>query len=231
MSLLHGDNSDSRLFVLRESSKVNVSVLYQISKLLHNIASYNRDIISIREELNRIKNEKPIYPVPITIILTGVACLAFGWINHGDPQSLWVIWISSVLALTMKYKFGSGLNNLYLSTLMTALVGGLCAALLIPLSDTSTPEVALISSILFLITRCHNNKWWSEHNQGSYQLRNSPSYFSINSNLDHSWNSAHPDWCDAFSLSPSPLIRRDTFYNPYHKHSSWISGPWVCNPL
>ncbi len=151
ISIFQGDSSQSRIFAINGPSKVNVSVLHEVSRLLHNIPAYNRDIISIRAELNRIKNAKPVYPVPVMIILIGLACAALGWINHGDFQALWVIWVSSVVAMIVRYKLWINTDNLYLSILVTALSGGLCAALIIPISQTQTPDVTLICSVLFLI--------------------------------------------------------------------------------
>ncbi len=62
-----------------------------------------------------------------------------------------MIWVSAVCGLSIRVRYGKELNNLYLTTLVTALSGGLCAALLTPFSQTQTPQVALISSVLFLI--------------------------------------------------------------------------------
>lgn len=151
LSVHHEDHTENRLYVLREPSRVNISVLHKVSRLLHHIPSYQGNISAIRAELVHIREEPQVYPVPVIIILTGVACSAFGWINHADIPALWVIWISAICALAIRYRFGKDLNNLYVSTMMTALSGGLCAAFLMPLSHTNTPEIALISSVLFLI--------------------------------------------------------------------------------
>lgn len=151
LSVIHGDHTENRLYVLRDPSRVNVAVLHQVSGLLHHISSYQGNLAAIRMDLDQIRTAPSVYPVPVVLILTGLACAAFGWLNHADIPALWVIWVSTVSALWIRFRFGKELNNLYLSTLMTALAGGLCAAVLMPFTLTKTPEVALISSILFLI--------------------------------------------------------------------------------
>lgn len=151
LSIHHGYHTENRLYVLREPFRVNIAVLHRVSILLHEISAYQGNITAIRTELENIQKMKPIYPVVVTILLTGIACAAFGWINHADIPALLVIGISAICALTIRVRFGKKLNNIYLSTLLTALSGGFCAVVLIPLSYTKTPEVALISSVLFLI--------------------------------------------------------------------------------
>lgn len=151
LSVYHGDHTENRLYVLRDPIRVNVSVLHQISGILHQIPSYHGDISAIREDLNTIRARPPVYPVPVIIFGTGIACAAFGWINHADLPALWVIFLSAIFALSIRLRFGKDLNNLYLTTLVTALSGGLCAVALTPVSQTQTPQVALISSVLFLI--------------------------------------------------------------------------------
>ncbi|MDD1728714.1 MAG: threonine/serine exporter family protein [Methanospirillum sp.] len=151
LSVHHRDHTESRLYVLRDPVRVNLSVLHQVSGILHRIPSYQGNIAAIREDLIGIRTRPIIYPVWVIIACTGIACAAFGWINHADLPALWVIWVSAVCGLSIRVRFGKDLNNLYLTTLMTALSGGLCAALLTPFSHTQTPQVALISSVLFLI--------------------------------------------------------------------------------
>ena len=40
LSVHHGDHTESRLYVLRDPVRVNLSVLHQVSSILHNIPSY-----------------------------------------------------------------------------------------------------------------------------------------------------------------------------------------------
>jgi uncharacterized membrane protein YjjP (DUF1212 family) len=151
LSVHQRDHLENRLYVLREPSRVNVSVLHEVSRLLHRLPAYHGDVTSIREDILRMKTAPLAYPLPVILIMTSIACSAFGWINHADIPALWVIAVSAMSGLLIRHQYGKSLNNLYVSTLLTALTGGLCAALLMPLSQTKTPEIALISSVLFLI--------------------------------------------------------------------------------
>ncbi|UUX92544.1 threonine/serine ThrE exporter family protein [Methanoplanus endosymbiosus] len=151
LSIQHRDKIENRLYVLREPFKVNIAALHQVSLLMHNLSSYQGDICAIRNEICRIQNLKRIYPIPLTILFTSIACAAFGWLNHSDVQALFIILISAFCALSIKFGFGSRLHNLYLSTLFSAFSGGIIAALLTRVIQTQTSGVALISSILFLI--------------------------------------------------------------------------------
>ena len=151
LSVHHQYHTENRLYVLRDPVRVNISALQEVSSLLYRIPSYNGDIMSVRADLTGIRTRSPLYPAWIIILCTGIACSAFGWINHADLPALWVILVSAVCGLSIRFRFGKELNNMYLSTLVAALSGGLCAALLTPISQTQTPQVALISSVLFLI--------------------------------------------------------------------------------
>jgi uncharacterized membrane protein YjjP (DUF1212 family) len=151
LSIQHRDQIENRLYVLREPFKVNIAVLHQVSSLMHNLSSYQGDICAIRDEIYRIQNLKPIYPVPLTILLTSIACAAFGWLNHADILALLIIFISAFCALSIKFRYGGRLHNFYISILVAAFSGGIIAAVLTKVFQTQTPDVALISSILFLI--------------------------------------------------------------------------------
>lgn len=149
--ITRADNFQSRIYTLPGPSKVNVAVLHYISRILHKLSLYQSDISSISAEIGRIKHKNPEYPVPVIIFLTSLACAAFGWINHGDIQALVVIWISSLIGLTCKYRLVKVIDNIYLLTFAASFIGGICAALIIPVSGTQTASITLICSVLFLI--------------------------------------------------------------------------------
>lgn len=118
---------------------------------MHNLSPYHGDICAIRNEIYRIQNLKPTYPLPLTILLTSIACAAFGWLNHSDVQALIIIFIAAFCGLSIKFIFGNRMDNFYLTILVSAFAGGIIAALLTRFIHTQTGDVALISSILFLI--------------------------------------------------------------------------------
>lgn len=149
---VHQDNhTENRLYVLREPARVNVSVLHQVSILLHELPRYHGDLDLLRSAISGIRHQPPVYPMSFILLMTGFACAAFGLLNRADLSALLVIGISSFSALFLRHWYAGILHNLYVTTLMTTLTGGLCAVLLTQVVQTRTPEVALISSVLFLI--------------------------------------------------------------------------------
>jgi uncharacterized membrane protein YjjP (DUF1212 family) len=106
---------------------------------------------TVSSKLQEIKNQPPVFPAWVTFIAVGAACAAFAWLNNADFVSLWVVLIAASIGFAAKFYIFPRAGNLYLTVLLSALVASASALLLLPFSHTATAEIALISSLLFLV--------------------------------------------------------------------------------
>ena len=146
-----GDRTHIRMHAFREPVRVNATVLQGVSRLLSSLRAGcdGPDVVSSR--LQALRNLPPVFPAWVTVIAVGAACAAFAWLNNADILSLWVVLVAASAGFAAKFYALPRVGNLYLTVLISALVASVIALLLLPFSGTATAEIALISSLLFLV--------------------------------------------------------------------------------
>jgi len=132
-------------------SGVDVTVLTGISKLLGKRNPGQASAQELRRSLAAIRRIAKPYSLILLTIAAIAASVAFDLLNGGDLLSL-VSAIPAAIAvfLIRRALLGAG-HNFHVATLLGALAGGLTASLAARLSSTSTPEIALIAALLFLV--------------------------------------------------------------------------------
>ena len=146
-----GDCTQIRMHAFREPVRVNATVLQGVSRMLAPMGLSCATFETVSGNLQQIKNQPPVFPAWITVIAVGAACAAFAWLNNADFVSLWVVLIAASIGFAAKFYIFPRAGNLYLTVLLSALVASASALLLLPFSHTATAEIALISSLLFLV--------------------------------------------------------------------------------
>jgi uncharacterized membrane protein YjjP (DUF1212 family) len=146
-----GDRTQIRMHAFREPVRVNATVLQGVSRMLASIGISGATLETVSGKLQEIKNQPPVFPAWLTVIAVGAACAAFAWLNNADFVSLWVVLIAASIGFAAKFYISPRAGNLYLTVLLSALVASTSALLLLPFSRTATAEIALISSLLFLV--------------------------------------------------------------------------------
>ena len=146
-----GNRTQIRMHAFREPVRVNATVLQGVSRMLASMGLSGATLETVSGKLQEIKNQPPVFPVLVTVIAVGAACAAFAWLNNADFVSLWVVLIAASIGFAVKFYIFPRAGNLYLTVLLSALVASASALLLLPFSHTATAEIALISSLLFLV--------------------------------------------------------------------------------
>ena len=146
-----GNRTQIRMHAFREPVRVNATVLQGISRMLASMGLSGATFETISSKLQEIKNQPPVFPAWVTFIAVGAACAAFAWLNNADFVSLWVVLIAASIGFAAKFYISPRAGNLYLTVLLSALVASVSALILLPFSRTATAEIALISSLLFLV--------------------------------------------------------------------------------
>ncbi|MDP3395655.1 MAG: threonine/serine exporter family protein [Methanoregula sp.] len=146
-----GNRTQIRMHAFREPVRVNATVLQGVSRMLASIGLSGATHETVSGKLQEIKGQPPLFPAWVTVIAVGAACAAFAWLNNADFVSLWVVLIAASIGFAAKFYILPWAGNLYLTVLLSALVASASALLLLPFSQTATAEIALISSLLFLV--------------------------------------------------------------------------------
>jgi uncharacterized membrane protein YjjP (DUF1212 family) len=146
-----GNRTQIRMHAFREPVRVNATVLQGVSRMLASMGISGATLETVSGKLQEIKNQPPLFPAWVTVIAVGAACAAFAWLNNADFVSLWVVLIAASIGFAAKFYIFPRAGNLYLTVLLSALVASASALILLPFSHTATAEIALISSLLFLV--------------------------------------------------------------------------------
>ena len=147
----NGNRTQIRMHAFREPVRVNATVLQGVSRMLASMGISGATLETVSSKLQEIKNQPQVFPAWVTVIAVGAACTAFAWLNNADFLSLWVVLIAASIGFAAKLYAFPRAGNLYLTVLLSALVASASALLLLPFSHTATAEIALISSLLFLV--------------------------------------------------------------------------------
>lgn len=146
-----GERTQIRMHAFREPVRVNATILQGVSRILASLGTGGATPEHIKSRLRALRDQFPVFPAWLTVLAVGAACAAFAWLNNADILSLWVVFIAASMGFAAKLYAVPRAGNLYLTVLLSSLVASVSALILLPFSRTATPEIALISSLLFLV--------------------------------------------------------------------------------
>ncbi|MEI7855889.1 MAG: threonine/serine exporter family protein [Methanomicrobiales archaeon] len=146
-----GERTQIRMHAFREPVRVNATILQGVSRILASFGTGGATPESVRSRLQALRDLPPVFPAWLIVVAVGAACAAFALLNNADLLSLWVVFIAASIGFATKLYAATRAGNLYLTVLLSALTASVSALVLLPFSRTATPEIALISSLLFLV--------------------------------------------------------------------------------
>jgi uncharacterized membrane protein YjjP (DUF1212 family) len=131
--------------------RINAAALHNTSRMLAALESNITSPEFVLAQLKLIASQPPVTPKLITIIFVGLACSAFALMNHADLNSLWFVAVATSLGYYTKLTTLAKSGSLYLAVLLSTLVTAGSAGLLLTLFGSTTPEVTIIASVLYLV--------------------------------------------------------------------------------
>ena len=132
---------------------VNIAAVRYISQFLHNLQKMEIKPTRnwINEQITNIAAQKHYKSNLLGGAMAGVAGVATGALNGADFIVLPIIFIASLGAFLCRQKLVASGYNLLVSILLAVVVGGLIAVGGSHLINTTTPLVAIIAPMLFLV--------------------------------------------------------------------------------
>ncbi|MBJ2174918.1 threonine/serine exporter family protein [Aureibaculum sp. A20] len=132
------------------SHKIDFTILSLISKASWNAIEEGWSLSNIRDEINRLKNQKR-YPRIVVLIAVSFAGAGFCKIFGGDYLNLLIAFVSTFCGLLILQETHKKLFNVYINVFLASLTASTIASLGVYFNLGTQPEAALATSILFLV--------------------------------------------------------------------------------
>lgn len=132
------------------SYRMNFYIVSEISRLSWVVSEEQWDGDVIQKEIDRIKNT-PQYSFGLTALVVSLAGASFAKLFGGDYESMLIAFVATLAGMfTVKLALSLKLNP-YLQTYLAALTASVIASLGILLHLGDKPNIALATSVLFLV--------------------------------------------------------------------------------
>lgn len=135
----------------RYIGEVNMSLIEEISHLTHRVEEGKYDRFRVRQELNRIAALPGQYQRWTTVLAVGTAGAAFSQLFGGGWPVFFITFLSAAVAVVVRQELTKLAYNYYLVIMTSAFVAGGLVNLINTIHDIYKPDVALVSSVLFLV--------------------------------------------------------------------------------
>lgn len=130
---------------------VNMDDIVRINALSRSVEQGELDRHQVRACLEQIDHTAPAYNRWLLVATTAVACAAFSRISGGDWVAFVVTLVAAGVAMVVRQELDKRRFNALLVITVTAFVATVFSAGAMRLGWGSTPEAALLSSVLLLV--------------------------------------------------------------------------------
>ena len=126
--------------------------LVRVSHLLQGLARSQRTPEELEHALCAIRDAPPSHSVPSQVLAAGCAGAAFCTVNGGDPLSWICSFIAAAFIFAIRRPIAVRNFNFHLAVFTIAFAGSLLAGMLALITQTTTPAIALVAPVLFLVS-------------------------------------------------------------------------------
>ena len=127
---------------------INMSIVCEIQKIVINIEKQKYDVNYLVKALKDI--EPNYYNRWLVVFMVGLACASFSYLQGGDWNAFFITLIASATAMFVRQELAKKRFVLIISFGVTAFVATLIASISQLNGISSTPNIALASSVLLL---------------------------------------------------------------------------------
>jgi uncharacterized membrane protein YjjP (DUF1212 family) len=149
LTLSDGAGSRTEIDSSRQSAGVDLIGLARVSHLLRCLGPL--DAATIEERLRAIRDAPPSLGLASRTVAAGSAGTAFCILNGGDPASWIASFAGSAFIFAIRRPIAARNFNVHSATFAVAFAGCLLAAVVAFLTRSTTPAVARIAPLLFLV--------------------------------------------------------------------------------
>ena len=146
-----GSTYNTRIDSSRGVAGLNLLGLVRVSELLRGLAQSQPDAETIERTLCAIRDAPHVNHVIVQVLAAGCAGAGFCIVNGGDPMSWIGSFVTSAFIFAIRRPLAAWKFNVHLILFAIAFAGSLLAGLLAYIMQTSTPVIALVAPVLFLV--------------------------------------------------------------------------------
>jgi uncharacterized membrane protein YjjP (DUF1212 family) len=123
----------------------------RVSNLLRELPHSQPSAKELEQTLCAIRDAPHSHRVALQALAAGCAGVGFCIVNGGDPASWLCSFAAGAFIFAIRRPLAAWKFNIHLTLFAIALAGSLLAALLARITQTSTPAIALLGPVLFLV--------------------------------------------------------------------------------
>jgi uncharacterized membrane protein YjjP (DUF1212 family) len=141
----------TRIDSARGVAGLNLLGVTRVSKLLRELSHSQPGVKELEQTLCAIRDAPHSHRVALQALAAGCAGVSFCIVNGGDPASWLCSFVAGAFIFAMRRPLVVWKINIHVTLFATALAGSFLTALLARITQTSTPAIALLGPILFLV--------------------------------------------------------------------------------
>ena len=141
----------TRIDSARGVAGLNLLGVTRVSKLLRELSHSQPSAKELEQTLCAIRDAPHSHRVALQALAAGCAGVGFCIVNGGDPASWLCSFVAGAFIFAIRRPLAAWKFNIHLTLFAIALAGSFLAALLARITQTSTPAIALLGPVLFLV--------------------------------------------------------------------------------
>jgi uncharacterized membrane protein YjjP (DUF1212 family) len=151
MAVDDGAQVKTRIDSSQRAASLNLTGLSRVGDWLRQLPHSRSSPAELEQELAELRHAPHRHHWSTLTLAAGCAGLAFCIANGGDPISWFCSFVASSFIFLIRRPLASRKMNIHLTIFAIALAGSFLAALLGRMTHTSTPAIALLAPLLFLV--------------------------------------------------------------------------------
>jgi len=137
------------------SMGVNMQIVDEIRKLVHQVERGQMDRAGTRETLIRLSHLKPQYNRWVVVLMIGLGCAAFSRLFSGDWPVFAVTFVAASIAQFVRQELQRRYFNSLIIVVVTSFVASIIAGTASVYKLSPQPQIALIASVVLLVPGIH----------------------------------------------------------------------------
>lgn len=131
-------------------ANINLLRVSELSGLSWRAFDKNLPLDQIEREYEEIINE-PRYSRWVVLLMVALANTSFGWIFGADTEAMGIVFVATLIGFFVRQELIKRHVNHYLMFTLVSFIASMVAGMGVVLHIGSTPDIALATSVLFLI--------------------------------------------------------------------------------
>ncbi|MGB6328653.1 MAG: threonine/serine exporter family protein [Halarcobacter sp.] len=149
LSTLSNKQSQSVTTTRRAHHKpINMSIVCDLQKMCQDLEKYKYDVDFVLKTMKEIQPN--YYNRWLVVFMVGFSCASFAYLNKADWQAFGITFLASSLAMFVRQELSRKKFIMIITFGVTAFVATLTASIALIFNLSSTPNIALSSSVMLL---------------------------------------------------------------------------------